>query len=174
MNPVKTLAMWSVIAIGIVTIFIDLIFHHHLGAQIFAGFSYLSLIVITIFDFMTMPNRKSIICQTLNSGEILALRINHIALLYPGAAHFYGGFLTATAMVSAFWAIAAYLDHGYITGNLLIVYYFLRIFENSRLTPREHIAKSASAGNIVALQRQIHWQSISEKIAALKASGDAT
>jgi hypothetical protein len=174
MNVVRTLAAWFVIAIGIATLIVDLIFHHHLGAQIFTGISYFLLIVITLFDLTTTPHLKAPFCQILDSDEIQALRINHIALLYPGAAHFYGGVLTATAMVSVPWAVAAYLDRGYITGSLLVMYYFLRIFENGRLTPKEHVAKAASAGNIVAIQRQLHWQSISEKLAAFKAPGDVT
>jgi hypothetical protein len=166
MNAVRSLAVRAVVAIGVVTLIANLIFHHHLGAQIFTGIAYLALAVALFFDLSTRPSPKSPFCQSLTPEEIKALQINNLALLYPGAAHFYAGALTAFAMVGALWAIAALLDHGYVTATLLVVYYFLTAVENIRLAPKEHIAKSAAAGNPAAILRQIHWKSINEKLAA--------
>ena len=166
MNPVRRLAAWAVIAIGVLTLIANFIFHGRLGAQIFAGVAYSALAVVVFFDLSTMPNRKAAICQSLTPDEINALRINHLALLYPGAAHFYSAALTAFAMVAAFWIIPALLGHGYVTAGLLVAFYFLTAAENIRLAPTEHIAKSAAAGNPVAILRQVHWKTINEKLAA--------
>ena len=166
MNAVKSLAAYSVIAIAIVTLIVDFIFHHHLGAEIFTGVAYFALAVVVFFDLSTTPKANSHFCQSLTPNEIQTFRLHHVALLYPGAAHFYAGALTAFTTVGALWAIAAFMDGGYVTGSLLVLYFFLTAIENSRVTPQQHTDKSASAGNIVAIQRRLHWQSINEKLAA--------
>jgi hypothetical protein len=173
MDAVRSLAAWVVVAIGGATLLVDLIFHHHVGAQIFTSVAYLVLAVVVCFDLSTIPKPKSPFCQSLTPDEIKAFRVNHLALLYPGAAHFYSAALTAFAMVAALWAIAALLDHGYVTATLLVVFYFLTAAENIRLAPKEHVAKSAAAGNPVAILRQIHWNSINEKLAAHHERQDA-
>ena len=166
MNPVRSLAAWVVAAIGVATLIVDSIFHHHVGAQIFAGVGYLALAVVVFFDLSTMPSAISPFCQNLSPDEIKALRVNHLALLFPGAAHFYSATLNTLAMVGALWAVAAFLDRGYVTATLLVVFYFLTAAETIRLSPKQHVAKSAAAGNPVAILRQLHWKSITEKLAA--------
>jgi len=74
-------------------------------------------------------------------------------------------------MCGAVWAATEFIERHYVTGALLVVHYFVTAFENIRLNPKEHIAKSAAVGNILAIERQHHWESIRSKMKTFSENG---